>query len=209
MNPVELIGYLASALIVLSLAMRSIVKLRVLSMTGGIVFTVYGLLIGAWPIVITNVAVTLVNIWALRREVSTTAQSIAAVPIERDAPFLGDFLGAHAMGIQATQPEYHPSPTDSFVRLLTRDGFPAGVLVGQPAGKELLVKLDYVTPAYRDSQIAKWLFGAGKRTFTDAGFTRLVATAHTTVHRHYLEFVGFRPEGGSYVLDLSSDTGRA
>lgn len=209
MNPVEFVGYAASLLIVLSLAMRSIVKLRVLSLTGGVVFTLYGILIGAWPVVITNVAVSLVNVWQLWREFRQTAESMTAVPIERDAPFLQDFLGAHAQGIQATQPDYHPAPGDSFVRLLTRDGFPAGVIVGQPAGTELLVKLDYVTPAYRDSQIAKWLFGAGRRTFTDAGFTRLVATAHTTVHRHYLEFVGFRPEGGSYVLELSSGRGRA
>ena len=37
---------------------------------------------------------------------------------------------------------------------------------------------------------------------TEAGFTRLVAQAHTSVHRNYLELLGFRPEGNSYVLDL-------
>ena len=65
------------------------------------------------------------------------------------------------------------------------------------------VKLDYVSPAYRDSVGAKWLFGPGRSTFTDAGFTRLVTRAHTSVHRNYLEMVGFRPEGNGYVLDLA------
>lgn len=203
MNAVELVGYVASALVVLSLTMRSLVKLRTLSLTGGIIFTVYGLLIGSLPVVITNVSVALVNIWQLRRELAPE-QPMAAVPIEVDAPFLKDFLGAHALGIQSIQPEYHPSAADRFVRLLTRDGLPAGVLIGEPAGTELLVKLDFVTPAYRDSQIAKWLFGPGRKTFTDAGFTRLVADASTSVHRHYVEFVGFRREGSSYVLDLTA-----
>lgn len=203
MNPVELLGYAASALVVASLMMRSIVRLRLLSLTGGVVFTVYGLLIGAWPVAATNAAVALVNVWHLRRELMP-GEPMAAVPIERDAPFLRDFLGAHADEIQVSQPDYHPSETDRFVRLLTREGFPAGVLIGEPSGRELLVKLDYVSPAYRDSQIARWLFGPGSRTFTDAGFTRLVATAPTPVHRHYLEFVGFHREGTVYVLDLGA-----
>lgn len=201
MNLVELLGYAASALVVASLAMRSIVRLRLLSLVGGVVFATYGVLIGSWPVAVTNVAVALVNVWHLRRELSPT-HAMAAVPIERDAPFLTDFLGAHALEIQTSQPGYHPEPNDRFVRLMTRDGLPAGVLIGEPAGRELIVKLDYVTPAYRDSQIAKWLFGPGARTFTEAGFRRLVAGANTTVHRHYLEFVGFRREGSSYVLDL-------
>lgn len=201
MNAVELVGYLASALVVLSLTMRSIVRLRVLSTVGGMVFTAYGLMIGSWPIVLTNTAVALVNIWNLRRELAPTS-AVGAVAIEPDAPFLADFLAAHATEIRTSQPDYHPSSADRFVRLLTRDGLPAGVLIGEPAGAELLVKLDFVTPAYRDSQVARWLFGPGRRTFTDAGFTRLVASAPTTMHRHYLELVGFRAEGSAHVLDL-------
>lgn len=201
MNFIDVLGYVASVLVVVSLAMKSVVKLRTLSLVGGIVFTVYGVLIGSWPVAVTNAAVALVNIWHLRRELSP-ASPMGVVAIERDAPFLNDFLGANAVEIQVSQPEYHPHPKDSFVRLMTRDGLPAGVFIAEPSGKELIVKLDYVTPAFRDSQIAKWVFGPGRRTFTDAGFSRLVADAHTTVHKHYLEFVGFHREGQAYVLDL-------
>lgn len=202
MTWVDAVGYLASALIVASLAMRSLVKLRTISLIGSLVFVAYGLIIGAWPVVITNGIVAVINIVHLRRELSAQP-SVTAVAIEKDAPFLTDYLAANAVDITHSQPEYHPSPHDTFVRLLTRDGLPAGVLIAEPAGKELLVKLDYVTPAYRDSQGARWLFGPGKNTFTGAGFTRLVATAHTSVHRNYLEMIGFRAEGGSFVLDLT------
>lgn len=37
MSWVEVVGYVASALIVLSLTMTSVVRLRVLSMTGGLI----------------------------------------------------------------------------------------------------------------------------------------------------------------------------
>lgn len=201
MNPIEIVGYLASALIVLSLAMRSVVRLRTVSLLGSIVFVIYGVAISAYPVILANGAITLINVWYLRREFAASTP-IAAVPIEAEAPFLRDFLDANAIEITNSQPDYHPSPRDSFVRLLTRDGLPAGVFMAEPAGKELQVKLDYVTPAFRDSRIARWLFGAGKATFTEQGYERLVANAHTTVHRNYLEMVGFHREGGVYVLDL-------
>ena len=141
--------------------------------------------------------------WRLVGKELGTSSTFTAVPMRPESPFLADFLGAHADDIATSQPAYHPADEDTFIRLVNRDGLPTGVLVGEPAGKELLVKLDYVTPAYRDSLGAKWLFGQGRSTFTEAGFTRLVAHAHTAVHRNYLELVGFRPEGNAYVLDLS------
>ena len=202
MNWVEVVGYVASALIAASFMMKSLVKLRWVSLVGSIIFVVYAVLIGAWPVALTNAVVAVANIVRLRKELGTSS-TFTAVPMRPESPFLADFLGAHADDIATSQPAYHPADEDTFVRLVNRDGLPTGVLVGEPAGKELLVKLDYVTPAYRDSLGAKWLFGQGRSTFTEAGFTRLVAHAHTAVHRNYLELVGFRPEGNAYVLDLS------
>ena len=45
----ELIGYAGSALVVLSLMQRSILRLRVIGLIGSVVFLVYSLLIGAYP----------------------------------------------------------------------------------------------------------------------------------------------------------------
>ncbi len=202
MNWVELIGYVASALVAVSFMMKSLVRLRWVSLIGSVIFALYGVLIGAWPVVITNSIVVIANAVRLRKEFGA-GSATTAVPIDVEAPFLKDYLAANADEIAHSQPEYHPSEHDTFVRLVNRDGLPAGVHIGEPVGKELLVKLDYVSPAYRDSLGARWLFGAGRSTFTDAGFTRLVAHAHTSLHRSYLELVGFRPEGNAYVLDLA------
>ena len=202
MNWVEVVGYVASALVAASFFMKSLTRLRWVSLTGSLIFVVYAALIGAWPVLITNVVVALANNLNLVR-LKRSEDNTTAVPIDPDAPFLTDYLAGNADEIAHSQPEYHPDPRDTFVRLVNRDGLPAGVLVGEPAGQELIVKLDYVSPAYRDSVGAKWLFGPGRSTFTDAGFTRLVTRAHTSVHRNYLEMVGFRPEGNGYVLDLA------
>lgn len=201
MSWVDLIGYVASALIVVSLAMRSVVRLRTVSLLGAVVFTIYGALIVAWPVMISNALIAVINVWYLRKELMPSSD-MAALPIDPTEPFLVDFLAANATEIAKSQPDYAANPADTFVRLLTRDGFPAGVVTGEPMGNELAIKLDYVTPTYRDSQVARWLFGDGRSVFTSEGYTRLVTRAETTVHRTYLEVVGFHREGNQYVLEL-------
>lgn len=197
----DVIGFAGAGFVITSLAMRSKVKMRLLAIVGSLLLGIYGVLIAAWPVTIANVVFAVVNVMQLRRDLGPGTH-FTAVPIEAGAPFLADYLGGNADDVANSQPEYHPSQHDTFIRLINRDGLPAGILIGEPAGQELLIKLDYVTPAYRDSTQARWLFGPGRAIFTDAGFTRLVAHAHTSVHRNYLELLGFQREGSAYVLDL-------
>ena len=198
----DLIGYAGAAVVFVALGVRSHVRKGWLSIGGAALLLVYGVLVGAWPVVVVTGVLLVTGIGRLRRELGPDT-SFIAVPLEPDSPFLADYVGGNAGEIANSQPDYHPDPHDTFVRLISRDGLPAGILIGEPAGKELLIKLDYVTPAYRDSAQARWVFGSGRSVFTEAGFTRLVANAHTTVHRNYLELLGFHREGGSYVLDLA------
>ncbi len=197
----EVVGYAGAAATIVSLGVRSRVKMRWFGIAGGLLLALYGVLIGAWPITIAATVYAAISVTRLRRDLGP-GTTFSAVPLEPSSPFLVDYLGGNAGEIANSQPEYHPSPHDTFIRLVNRGGLPAGILIGEPAGTELLIKLDYVTPAYRDSTQARWLFGTGRSVFTEAGFTRLVAQAHTSVHRNYLELLGFRPEGNSYVLDL-------
>lgn len=59
----EYLGYIASALLVASLTMTDVVKLRWYNMFGCIVFTVYGVAIGAAPVIFTNGLLSLVNLY--------------------------------------------------------------------------------------------------------------------------------------------------
>jgi len=200
-SPVEVVGYVASVLVVASLAMTSVVRLRIVSLVGSVVFVVYGALLPSIPIMITNAAVAGLNIWFLRKEFAPN-RDLGTVPIEPDAPFLLDFLRSHADDIASIHPGFDaPAPGD-FVLVLLRDGLPAGALVGAPDGRTLRLRLDYVMHAYRDSRIGHWLYGAGTGVFTRAGFTRIVALADSEMSRTYLERVGFARSGDELVLTL-------
>lgn len=191
----ELVGYLASALVVASLAMSSVVRLRILSLIGSITFVVYGLLIESIPIIITNAAIAVINIWFLWREFAPSARrgvDFGASRIRPDSPFLLDFVEYHQRDIDRFQPEFTmPEGDDVFSLVLMRDGLPTGLLIGRQRGSELRIDLDYVLAAHRDSRIARWLFGPGADVFRDAGVDRLVTAATTVAHSRYLESVGF------------------
>ncbi|QLQ17029.1 MAG: hypothetical protein HZY73_16760 [Micropruina sp.] len=201
MNWVELVGYAASALVVLSLAMTSVVRLRVISLIGSLTFVVYGALLPSVPIIITNAAVAALNVWFLRKEFSPS-RDLGAVPIAVDAPFLVDFLRSHAADIERTWPGAKPGPTSTFALVLTRDGLPAGALVGRPDGDTLHLDLDYVMKEFRDSRIGQWLYGPGSRLLRDAGFTRVVRDRPDAAHRSYLKAVGFVEDGDRLVRTL-------
>lgn len=62
----EIIGYTASALVAISLMMSSIVKLRVINLIGAALFTLYGLLIGAYPVAVLNFTIVLIDLYYLR-----------------------------------------------------------------------------------------------------------------------------------------------
>ncbi|MBE0358814.1 MULTISPECIES: uroporphyrinogen decarboxylase [Pseudoalteromonas] len=59
----EYLGYIASALLVASLTMTDVVKLRWYNMFGCMVFTAYGVAIDAAPVIFTNGLLSLVNIY--------------------------------------------------------------------------------------------------------------------------------------------------
>lgn len=199
MSPVtvEIIGYVASILIVASLAMTSVLKLRTLSLAGSLAYVAYGLLLWAWPIVIANAIIAGLNIWNIYREL-TSRGGLGVSPIATDVPYLSDFLESHREDIDKFQPGVTIAPGDR-AWLFLREGLPVGVLLGAVAGSDLRVKLDYVRPPYRDSKLGAWLFGDGFKRLGLSGITRIVANPGTSDHRRYLVGIGFADEDGSLV----------
>ncbi|MBU2969593.1 YgjV family protein [Pseudoalteromonas sp. C2R02] len=59
----EYLGYFASVLLVMSLMMTDVVKLRWLNLAGCFTFAIYGLIITAWPVAFANALLALVNLY--------------------------------------------------------------------------------------------------------------------------------------------------
>lgn len=64
---IEMIGYLGSILVVVSILMTSIVKLRIVNMLGSSISMVYALMIQSYPIAFMNLCLVIINIYNLMK----------------------------------------------------------------------------------------------------------------------------------------------
>ncbi len=64
-NWIEWIGYAASFFIAISLLMTDLKKLRIINTIGCITFIIYGALVSAYPVVISNVVIAFINVYYL------------------------------------------------------------------------------------------------------------------------------------------------
>jgi hypothetical protein len=213
---VDAIGYLASALVVLSLTMHSLLRLRTISLCGSVSFLIYGSLIGSVPVMITNVSIAAINLWFLSKEFRLRRSGmgdLGASRIRIDSPFLCDFVEYHLDDIQRFQPDFAmPTPgggdADLVAWMLTREGLPAGVVVGRHREDTLWIDLDYVLREHRDSRLGRWLYGPGADVLGELGVQHVRATAATDAHVRYLTGIGFGPrsaddaDAAELVLDL-------
>ncbi|QYJ78514.1 uroporphyrinogen decarboxylase [Shewanella acanthi] len=67
LNTVEIIGYMASVMVAISLMMKNIVWLRWLNFVGCSLFVIYGVFISAWPVAGMNAFVACINIYHLTK----------------------------------------------------------------------------------------------------------------------------------------------
>ena len=58
----EIFGYIGSGLILLSMMMTSVEKLRWFNISGSVISMIYGAIMGTWPVVFLNVGTLSINI---------------------------------------------------------------------------------------------------------------------------------------------------
>lgn len=64
---IEAVGYIGSALVVISMLMSSVVRLRIVNSVGAGIFTVYALLIRSYPTAVMNFCLVVINLYHLWR----------------------------------------------------------------------------------------------------------------------------------------------
>ncbi|MBT1446415.1 YgjV family protein [Shewanella sp. JM162201] len=75
LNMTEIVGYMASVMVAISLMMKDIIWLRWLNFIGCSLFVVYGVAITAWPVAGMNAFVACINIYHLFKIYRAKTQS--------------------------------------------------------------------------------------------------------------------------------------
>lgn len=191
---IEWVGYAASLLVAVSLTMRSVLRLRIFNLIGSLCFTVYGALIGAYPVALVNAAIVVINIYYLA-EMLRKQTYFSCVDAEADSGYVQAFLAFHAADIKRFFPDWSYRPEPGQVRwLILRDAQPVGLFVGAPDGRGgLQVQLDYVIPGYRDLKPGLFLYSQQAGRFRELGVDHLYSATASEAHRGYLLQMGFAP----------------
>lgn len=195
----ELVGYFASFLVLVSLLMTSVVKLRIINSIGAAIFTVYAILIRSYPTAVMNFALVFVNLYFLVK-VLRTKTLLSTVETLPDDNCVEHFLHFYREDIARCFPDYDFATEDGqLCCLVYADANPVGLLIGKCTTPDTLeVSLDYACPSHRDCSVGRYLYDHLK----EAGIRCLVADGHSKRHSAYLQKMGFCKENGRYTKTL-------
>jgi hypothetical protein len=192
----EIIGYAASVLVAISLMMRSILRLRILNLIGALFFTVYGLVIQAYPVAGVNFFIVLINIYYLY-QIFSTREYFHLLPMSPTDSYLQYFLDFHKNEIREIDPNFSFELNDrQWIFFSLRDLVPAGLFIAEQTGPDsLFVELDFVIPGYRDFKLGKFLYNA-QRTgiFQERGIRTICSRPGNPIHTRYLSRMGFHKQ---------------
>ena len=196
---IEIFGYIGSALVVISMLMPSIVKLRVINTAGSIISGIYAVICGAIPLAIMNICLIVINVTRLVK-LLRTKQDFELTVGNADDAFVKYFMDHYEADIKTYFPSFDKTQmSGKRAYMVCCDGTPAGLTIGDSKDKELSLFLDYSTPVYRDCSVAKYLYSK----LSENGFQTLRYAQDTTdAHLSYLKKMGFTENKGCFVKTL-------
>jgi len=188
----EYIGYLASVIVLVSLLMSSVKKLRWINLFGSITFVVYGFLIKAYPIAVLNIFTITINIYYLIK-MSNAKTYFKILEIDKQSKYLEHFLFLHKNDLNNNFNISQVNVDEADISFyILRDIVPAGVFVGSKIDQNTLrIDLDYVSPPYRDFLIGKFLYTKHKEIFLNKGIKKLITYTNNPKHINYLKKMNF------------------
>lgn len=191
---IELIGYLGSVLIVVSMLMTSVVRLRIINTIGSSIFTAYALMIHSYPTAAMNGCLVLINLYNIFR----LYKNVRRYSILRLSPsdgFVRFFLNKYELDMKLFFTQVNKNLLYDYTCLICHDSNPVGIFLAKTGeGDSLNIYIDYTIPAYRDCSVGRYLY----ESLSKEPFKKLVALNAGDGHIDYLKKMGFVEKDGHF-----------
>lgn len=195
MNTAELIGYAGSLVILISLLMKSLVKLRWINLIGSFLLSLYGFVIRAWPVFAINAIIVGIDAWHLLQMARCRDYFELVSLSDVGLSYFRKFVLFYETDILTFFPKARLEDLMGVeTYLLFRNMLPVGFFAIRVEGEEARVLADYVVPEYRDFKVGMFLYQIKRMYFKEKGVKRFVAESDLPVHQRYLQRNGFRPD---------------
>ena len=194
---IEAFGYLGSLLVLVSMLMTSVVKLRIINTIGSVIFTIYAFIIKSYPTALMNFCLVLINLRFLWK-MSRMDKEYEIVECDRNDVLLRYLVDHYRNDISKIFPgiDLNLRQIDRAYVVLCQ-GKPVGITLVNAEDDDTL-DLDYTIPEFRDFSIGSFLFDYLKKK----DVRKVVYKGPDENHLAYLNNQGFVKKGNSYIKNL-------
>lgn len=192
----QLLGYFAFLFLAVSLWVSNDIKFRWINSLGCLSFVFYGILIHAFPIVLTNSVLLAINSYFLFK-IYRKQEKFELVEFTKDAALIPRFLSFYQKDIQAYFPDFIMRENKEEIKFVVlRDIVVANIFVATvDTDGNAFVKINYTVPKYRDYKVGRFLFDEGKEFLLSKGIKRIIyLQVDNMQHEKFLKVVGFKNE---------------
>lgn len=205
----EIIGWIGSILIVVSLTQTRVLRFRWMNLAGSVIATAYNAIIGVWPFVAMNAAIVIINVyWLVRLHREAHDAAVYKVLSTRDDDvFVREFVDVHAADIARYAPQFAATTEPERRRamfMVVRGDEAVGLVAVRDDGAGVgFIELDWVKERFRDFTPGEFVYREST-ALSQAGFTRLELVPTEATDRDYLRKVGFRTDRERWVRDVAA-----
>ena len=189
----EILSLIASILTAVSLTVKSLYKMRWLNLFGCIGFTIYGVLIKAWPLAIVNGYIAIIDALGIIKLKNSDKSTFYFGELgDIGEKYFEQFYQFYEDDIRSFFPEVSYSDLElAKTYVLFRDMIPVVIFSIKQNGNTAQVLMDYVVPRYRDGQFGFTMYVKKVYVFRDLGITKFEAFTRVPSHADYLKKMGF------------------
>ncbi len=195
---IEVFGYIGSTLVVVSMLMTSVMKLRIINTIGSVVSFIYAMICQAYPIAIMNLCLVIINLYNLRKLGKDSPEYHLEIGKAGD-PVVEFMIGKYKQDMRSYFSAFKGSEEGQTAYIVMNGDVCVGLALGTVADGHLNCTLDYTTPSYRDFSIGAFLYEELKE---EHGIKSIGYCGPAGEHKSYLERMNFVEKDGKYIKTL-------
>lgn len=191
-----ILGYLATLLLALSLLVNNDIRFRWLNSFGSASFILYGLALGAFPVMITNGLLLCINIYYLIK-IYRTHEDFDLLEFRPDDKIVNKYLTFYKKDISTYFPGFILEDKESELRFVVlRDLAFANIFVAHITPEGIAyVKINYTVPKYRDLKVGRFIFDQEKKCLIGKGVKQIAyREVYNKDHERFLRVMEFKKE---------------
>ena len=186
-------GYLASILLALGLLVNNDLKFRLLNTAGNIAFIVYGVVLGAMPIILTNSILLAINLFYLYK-IYNRKEHFELLEFSSGGILVDRFLSFYQKDIAAHFPNFKREQLEGNLNFVVlRDLVIANIFsakLNEDGTAEVI--LNYTVTKYRDYKVGRFIFDTENQYLLSKGVgTIYYPSIANKRHRKFLTVMGF------------------